>query len=164
METQKRKDDAKLCITQLAEKIRNKKAATEVKVAREATEATTAHEDEGQAMSSGYELEEPETTEGSVDLGASSTQLKWPPIVERSGPRKNVKASKLAIDLITLTKGDLYDISETVHDVTNEVLQEFMTEHQNVLGALRAQLQELQVQAPQEGTLSTHVIVGTSTT
>jgi len=59
-------------------------------------------------------------------------------MIERSGPRKKVRASKLAIDLITLTEGDLHDICETVYDVTNEVLQEFMTEHQSVLGALKA--------------------------
>ena len=44
----------------------------------------------------------------------------------------------LAIDPITLTEGDLHEIGETVCDVIGEVLQEFMQEHQTVLGALRA--------------------------
>jgi len=47
-------------------------------------------------------------------------------MVERVGLRKKVKASKLAIKLIILTKGDLNDIGETVCDVTNEALQDFM--------------------------------------
>jgi len=73
-----------------------------------------------------------------------------------------VKASRLAIDLITLIEGDLHDIGETVCDVTVKALEEFIGEHQNVLQALRALLQELQVWAPQEGTLSTHIAAGTS--
>ena len=96
-----------------------------------------------------------------MDPTTMSTQLKWPHIVERAGPRKKVKASKLAIDPLTLTKGDLHDIGETVRDVTSEGLQEFMKEHQTVLEAIRAQLQELQVWPLQEGTLSTHVAAGT---
>lgn len=47
-------------------------------------------------------------------------------MVERIGPRKKVKESKFAIDPITLTEGDLHDISETVRDVTNKALQDFM--------------------------------------
>lgn len=89
------------------------------------------------------EAEETKTIEGSADPGTASTQLKNPHITERVGPRKKVKASKLSIESITLTEGDLHDIDETVYDVTNEALQEFMQEHQTVLGALRTQLQEL---------------------
>lgn len=44
------------------------------------------------------------------------------------------------IEPITLTEGDLYDIGDTIHKVTREVLQEAMTEKQNVLGAPREQL------------------------
>lgn len=91
-------------------------------------------------MSSGQEAEETETTEGSVDLGAMSTQLKHPRIIEKLGPRKKFKASKLAIDTITLTEVDLHDIVETVRDVIGEALQNFMQEHQTVLGSLRVQL------------------------
>ena len=95
-----------------------------------------------------------------MDPGATSTQLKRPRIAERAGPRKKVKDSKLDIDPITLTKSDLHDIGETVCDVTNEALQDFIQEHQTLLGALRAQPQELQVRPPQVGTLSTHLVAG----
>jgi len=60
--------------------------------------------------------------------------------MERTRPQKNNKASKLDGKPITLTEGDLYDIGDTVCKVTREALQEAMTEQQNVLGALRAQL------------------------
>ena len=46
-------------------------------------------------------------------------------------------ASKLCIDLVTLTEGDLHDIDEIVHDITSEALQKFMKENQIMLGALR---------------------------
>jgi len=69
-----------------------------------------------------------------------STQLKRLHVMERSGPRKKAKASKLDIKPITLTEGDLYDISDTVREVTREVLEEVMTEQNTVLGVLRAQL------------------------
>jgi len=49
----------------------------------------------------------------------------------------------LAIDLITLIEGNLHDIVEMVYDVTNVVLHDFMQEDENMLGALKAQLQEL---------------------
>lgn len=61
-----------------------------------------------------------------MDPGTASTQLKCPHMAERAGLRKKVKASKLAIDPITLAKGELHDIGETVHDFTNEALQDFI--------------------------------------
>jgi len=70
--------------------------------------------------------------------------------------------SKLSIDLITLTEGDPHDIGEAVHDVTNEALQDFMQDHQTMLGALRAQLQELHVHPPPVGTLSTNLAIRSS--
>lgn len=76
----------------------------------------------------------------STDLSTTSTQLKQPRGIEVSGPRKNTKASKLDIEPITLTEGDLYNIGDIVHDFTREVLQEAMVEKQHVLGALRAQM------------------------
>jgi len=83
--------------------------------------------DEDQPTSShGQEVEETKIAEGSRDPGATSTQLKYPLIAKRVGPRKKVKASKFSIDSITLTEGDLHDIDETVLDVTSEVLQDFM--------------------------------------
>jgi len=41
------------------------------------------------------------------------------------GPRKKSKASKMLVDPIILTKGDLHDIRDTVKNVTVEVLQNF---------------------------------------
>jgi len=78
--------------------------------------------EEGQETFAGQGAEDTKIVEESTDLGTTYTQLKWPCIAERSGPRKKVKTSKLDIDPITLTEGDLHDISETVHDVTNEAL------------------------------------------
>lgn len=46
--------------------------------------------------------------------------------------------SKLDGELITLTEGDLCDIGDTVHEVTQEVLNEAMMEQQTVLGVLSA--------------------------
>lgn len=79
-------------------------------------------------MSPGQEAEDTKLVEESVDAGTNSTQLKWPHIAERMGPRKKVKASKPAIDPITLIQCDLHDIGEMVQDVTSEVLQYFMIE------------------------------------
>lgn len=42
--------------------------------------------------------------------------------MEQTGPRKKTKASKLDVEPITLTEGDLYDISDIVHEVTREAL------------------------------------------
>jgi hypothetical protein len=111
---------------------------------------------EGQTTpSQGQEAEEAETEEGRHGPTNRVHTVEAPtPNREEQGPRKKVKASKLSIDPITLTEGDLHDIGETVRDVTNEALQDFMQENQIVLGALRAQLQELQVRPPQVGTLS----------
>ena len=101
----------------------------EAAVTTQTSEAIMVQAEEGQATSSGQEAEDTEMAEGSTDPGTTYTQLKRLRIVERLDPRKKVKASKLAIDPITLTKGDLHDIDEIVRDVTSEVLQEFMTEH-----------------------------------
>lgn len=67
----------------------------------------------------------------------------------------------MAIDPITLTEGNLYDIGHMVCKVTKEVLQEAMSNQHIVLGAIRAQLQELQVQPPEEGTVATYNVTGT---
>lgn len=42
--------------------------------------------------------------------------------MEQASPWKKIKASKLDSEPITLTKGDIYNIGDTVHDVTREVL------------------------------------------
>jgi len=63
-----------------------------------------------------------------VDPDTTSTQLKRPRVIERSGPRQKVKASKLTIDPITLMEANLYDIGETVCDVAKEAIDELMSE------------------------------------
>jgi len=65
---------------------------------------------------------ETEEEEGGVDPQTASTQLKCQRLSERTGLCKKVKASKLSIDPITLTEGDLHDIGETVRNVTTEAL------------------------------------------
>lgn len=55
--------------------------------------------------------------------------------------------SKWDRELTTLTKGDLDDIGDTVHEVTWEAMDEAMLEQQIVLGVLRTQIQELGTQA-----------------
>ena len=63
-----------------------------------------------------------------ADPGTKSTQLKWPHGMERTGPWKKAKASKLDGEPITLTKGDLYNNGNTIPEVTKEALHEVMTE------------------------------------
>ncbi len=105
-----------------------------------AEDETEKVEEAQETASQEQEIEETETSEGSTNLGTASTHLKCPHTAECIRPRKKIKALKLAIDPITLTEGDLHDICETVHDVTNKALQDFMQEHQTVLGALIVQL------------------------
>lgn len=57
-----------------------------------------------------------------TDPSTTSTQLKWPHAIERTGPQKKTNASKLDGEPIKLTEGDLYDIGNTVCEVTREVL------------------------------------------
>ena len=78
------------------------------------------------------------------------------------GPQKKSKASKTSFDSITLTEGDLYDVGEMVRDITTEALPQFLKENKMELGALQAQIQELQVCTPQPGTVLTSLVVGTS--
>lgn len=86
--------------------------------------------------------------ERSADPQIVSTQLKCQHPSERTRPRKKVKASKFSIDPITLTEDDLHDISKKVLGVTSKALQNFTQENQIMLGALKVQLQELQVRTP----------------
>ena len=64
-----------------------------------------------------------------MDPQTTSTNLKHQHPIEWAGSRRNFKASKLSIDLITLTKGDLHDICETMCDVNFESLLDFMQEN-----------------------------------
>ena len=73
---------------------------------------------------------------------------------------KKLKASKNSFNPIILTQGDLHNIREMVRDVTTETLQQFVEEHQMVLGALRAQIKDLQVHTPQAGIVSTSLALG----
>lgn len=146
-------------VTQLPEKKRNEKAVAKVRVVHEVVqaatekkkatkavaaaqivEATIAQAEEGLEVSAGHEVDDTYLAKEGANPGTTSTQLKRSCIIERSGPWKKVKGSKLAIHPITLMEGDLYDTSEMVLDVTKEALQEVMMEQQTVLGALRAQL------------------------
>lgn len=124
--------------------------AVKQKKVTEATpaEAAILQAKEGQEVFAGQEVEDIGLAEEGADPGTNSTQLKRPHVLEGSGPQKYFKALRLAINPITLTEGDLYDISETVHDVTKEEFQEVIMEWQTVLGALRVQLQELQLRPP----------------
>lgn len=79
-------------------------------------------------MSTRQEVENIDLAEEGANPRTTSTQLKQSCVIERSSPRKKVKALKLAIVPITLTKEYLYDIGEMVRDVTKEALQEVMTE------------------------------------
>ncbi len=54
-----------------------------------------------------------------------------------------MKVTKTSVDLITLTKGDLFDIGKTIRDVTKDALQEMRMEQNTVLGVLQTQLQGL---------------------
>lgn len=74
-----------------------------------------------------------------------STQLKQSHVPEKPTLRKKVKEAKTSVDPIMLTKGDLFDIGETIRDVPNDTFEELMTEQTTVLGVLIAHLQELQV-------------------
>lgn len=53
-------------------------------------------------------------------------------------PMKKIKATKLPVDLIILTEGDLHDIDKTMRNVTSEALQDFIQENQIVMGVLKA--------------------------
>lgn len=89
-------------------------------------------------MSTGQGAEDIDLAEEHIDPKTTSQQLKRPRIPEKPVPKKKAKASKTSIDPSTLIEGDLFDISETVRDVTKDVLQEVMMEQNTVLGALRA--------------------------
>lgn len=99
-----------------------------------------------------------------TDPSMKSTQLKCSHGMERTGPRKKTKASKLDGEPITLTEGDLYGIGNIVFKVTKEALQKAMMKQQNVLGALRVQLQGLMMWPPPEVTVVTYNVTGTSET
>lgn len=138
---QRKKEEVKMRMAQLVEKRRKEAVTAEAQEARDAAQttaeqekavaATTAQEaaakvHEGQKLPShGQEVEE----EGGTDPQTVSTQLKRQHSTKLIGPQKKVKALKLSIDPITLTKGNLHDIGETVCNVTSEALQNLMHEN-----------------------------------
>jgi len=73
-----------------------------------------------------------------MDPAPKSTKLKRPCVHEKPASWKKTKATKIS-------EGDLLDINKIVHNVTKDAFEELMTEKTVVLGALRAQLQTLQV-------------------
>ena len=77
-----------------------------------------------------------------MDPQETSTCIKHSRELEKGRYKKKSKATKTSLDPITLTEDDLYDIGDTVRDVTG--------------------LQELQTCASQAGTVSTSLAVGTS--
>lgn len=169
-EIQRQKDSTKLLAQQkwneqLVEELQasceTARAAMEKAVATPTFEATMTQEGSSPDLTIGQGTNE---TVVGADPHTSSTQLKQLHSTERTGPRKKTKDSKLYGEPIILTKGDLYDISDIVREVTREALQEAMMEQHNVLGALRAQLEELQVWPPQQGTVAVYGATGTSAT
>lgn len=115
-------------VREVAQAATKQKKVVEAVAVVQTVEATTTQVEKGQEVSTGQEAEDIDLAEESADPETTSTQLKWSHVIEISCPRKKVKASKLAIDPIKLTEGDLYEIGETVRNVTKEALQEVMTE------------------------------------
>jgi len=61
-------------------------------------------------------------TKECVDPGSTSIQLKRPHGPEKTAVKKKVKVTKTSVDPITLTEGDLFNIGETIHEVTKDAL------------------------------------------
>ena len=73
---------------------------------------------------------------GFQNLNITSNHIKHPREQEKVGLRKKSKASKVSLDPITLTEGDLHDIGDAVQDVTTEALQQFEQQQKLLLGAI----------------------------
>lgn len=61
----------------------------------------------------------------SANPQATSTRINRPREKEKGGSKKKSKATKTSLDPITLMRGILHNISDTVRDVTAEALQQF---------------------------------------
>lgn len=96
-------------------------------------------------MSTGQQIGEVDRIEERADPSSTLTQHKQPRVPKKIAPRKKVKVTKMFIDPIMLIEGDLFDIDETVCDVTKDALQEMMMEQNIVLGALNVEQQGLWV-------------------
>jgi len=65
---------------------------------------------------------EEDTKQHDADPQETSSHIKQLRESEKGGSRKKSKANKTSLDPITLTERDLYDIGDTVRDVTIEAL------------------------------------------
>lgn len=164
--TQRKKEEAKIKMTQLAEK-RKKEATEKAQAERKAvqTEKKTGGTERGShkgARSPSPETEEETEEQHGVDPQETSSRIKRPREPEKEGSRKKSKATKTSLDPITLTEGDLHDIDDKVRDVTTDALQQFEQQQQIILGAIHTSLQELQTCISQTGTMSTSLAISTS--
>lgn len=89
------------------------------------------------------ETKKEDTEKHGVDPQEMSDYIKHLRELEKGGSIKKSKATKTSLDPITLTEGDLYDIGDTIMDVTAKALKQFERQQQDVLGAIQTGLQEL---------------------
>lgn len=82
------------------------------------------------------ETEEEDTKQHDTDPQETSTCINHPRELEKGGSKKISNTIKAFLDLITLIGGNLHDISDTVEDVTAEVLQQFEQKKKIILGAI----------------------------
>lgn len=125
----------------------------------ETTTTPTKETEEGQVMSTEQDIQGEAKTKECKNPAPKSTQLKRPRVHEKPDSWKKTKATKTSADPIQLTEGDLLDSGETIRDFTKDAFEELMTEQKTVLGALKAQLQGLQVRPP--GMMTPHFAEGT---
>ena len=70
-------------------------------------------------------IKEEETEQHDTDPQEMFTHIKCRRELEKGGSRKQSKVTKTSLDPITLTEGDLHDISDIVKDANVEALQQF---------------------------------------
>lgn len=119
---QKKKEEAKLKMAQLAEKRKKEvvdKGQVEHKAAQQRGKQIGGTE---QGSDKGARLPSPETKEETEQQNANpqetSAHIKCPRELEKGGPRKKSKKTKTLLDPITLIEGDMHDISDIVWGVT----------------------------------------------
>jgi len=71
------------------------------------------------------EEEDEKMEQGGVNLEMTPFHTKWTRDLEKVGPWKKSKASKMSLDPIILIEGDLNDIGDTMRDAIVELLQQF---------------------------------------
>lgn len=162
----KKKEEAKLKMTQLAEK-RKKEVTDKAQVECKATQQTRkktggTKQSSRKGMRSPSPKTEWEIEKHYMDPQETSTRIKCPREMAKGGPRKKSKVTKTSLDPITLIEGNLHDISDTLRDVTVEAIQKFQQQQQIILGAIQIGLQELQTHTSQASTVSTTLAINTS--